>query len=135
MGLDLGFLDSSYLPLLALALSFILCGVICLLCRQHTLFICLVAIDVTFWLALSILGFNRWLPLLPHIALLAYTMVRWKRLSFGKITKIVITVYLALVLVLTIVSLLGPTRLPSFSTGLLDSTTSSSVATQPIKTT
>lgn len=45
MGLDLGFLDSSYLPILALALSFILCGVICLLCRRHILYICLVAID------------------------------------------------------------------------------------------
>lgn len=140
MGLDLGFLDSSYLPLLALALSFILCGIICLLCRRHILYICLVAIDALFWPAISILfgapmGITHWSLLLPHIALLAYTIVRWKRLSLGKITKIVITVYLALVLALAIVSNLTPTQSPSFSAGLLDGTTPSSVAAQPIETT
>ena len=92
------------------------------------------------WPAISILfgapiGFTRWMLLLPHIALLAYTIVRWKRLSLGKITKIVITVYLALVLVLMIVSNLRPTLSPSFNTGLLDGTTPFSVAAQPIETT
>lgn len=140
MGLDLGFFDSDYLPLLLLALAFILCGVICLLCRRHTGYVCLVVLEVLLSCVISTLygkpiGIIPGLLLLPHIALLVYTIVRWKRLSFGKITKLIIVALLALTLVLSAIASLTPAVIPPHEAEPLAGTRPSSIAPQTLETT
>lgn len=140
MGLDLGFLDSSYLPLLLLALAFILCGVICLLCRRHTGYVCMVVLDVLSSCIISILfgkpmGLIPILFLLPHIILLVYTIVRWKQLSFRKVTKLIIAALLAVTLVLSAIAPLTPVISPPHEGESLPGTHPSPSSLQPFEIT
>lgn len=105
--------------LLLLSGSFLLCGLICLLCRRHVIYLCAVAMDMLIWPVFGIVmgspfvGVSGGLTLIPfllaHLALLLYTLIGWRRLTLPTPWKILITVLLCLILAVSAVGSLSIT--------------------------
>ncbi len=116
MTVDLfGFFSSTYLPLFLLSVASAACGLICLLCSRHVLYLCALALDILAWLVLCILlgspggSILHLLMVAAHIALLVYTIIHYRRLSFGKGWKVLIVLVLALAALSSLLFLV-PTR-------------------------
>lgn len=119
MTLFFDFSVSDNFLLVLLSIGFLLCGLVCLLCRRHVLYLCAVAMDVLIWPVFGIVmgtpfvGSRGGLALIPfllaHLALLLYTVIEWKHLTLRKAWKLLITIWLSLTLVLSAIGCLPVT--------------------------